>query len=131
MSASYWIAKYVEDPFRNEPRNIGVIVSLDGILDARFLGERDDGTVDARKLRGFTYPAVYSQWREFWRRKIRARDLNAITDGDTANFYVAFGGEVDRRWSTAIPQARWKARDGAAPEALVFMDPGLRFAAPG
>ncbi|HJW79491.1 MAG: hypothetical protein ACJ8DU_21195 [Microvirga sp.] len=94
MSASYWVAKYVDDPFRNEPRNIGVIVSLNGIVAARFVGERDDGRVDERKLRAFTYPAVYLQWREFWRRKIRERDLDSIAKGTTSNFYVEPVGEV-------------------------------------
>ena len=95
MSAMYWIAKYVEDPFRNESRNIGVIVSLDGVIAARFVGERDDGVFDARKLRGFTYPNVYSQWREFWRKKTASKNIEAIVSASTPNFFVTEGGEVD------------------------------------
>lgn len=95
MSASYWIAKYVEDPFRNETRNIGVIVSLNGIIAARFVGERDDGVFDARKLKGFIYPNVYTQWREYWRKKANSRNLEAIVAASTPNFFVASGGEVD------------------------------------
>jgi hypothetical protein len=95
MSASYWVAKYVDDPFRNEPRNVGVIVESNGATVARFFGEREDGVFDARRIRSkFLYPNVYSQWRDFWRDKIKEHDLPAILDGSTANFYVEAGGEV-------------------------------------
>ena len=95
MTASYWIAKYVDDPFRNEPRNVGVIVEVNGALAARFFGEREDGVFDARKIRTkFLYPNVYSQWRDFWREKVRERDIPSILKGTTQNFYVEAGGEV-------------------------------------
>ena len=94
MTASYWVAKYVEDPFRNETRNVGVIVSLNGVIRGRFVGERDDGTLDQRKLRGLAHPVAYTQWRDFWRRKIAARDLEAVERAVTANFAVAMAGEV-------------------------------------
>src|SRR3954454_8601622 len=95
MTVSYWIAKYVDDPFRNEPRNVGVVVSLNGVLAARFVGERDDGTFDARKLgKLFTHPTVYAQWREFWRSKVRARDVDAVLKATTPNYYMQSGGEV-------------------------------------
>lgn len=96
MSASYWIAKYIDDPFRNEPRNVGVIVEANGVTAARFFGEREeDGVFDARKIKSkFLYPNVYSQWRDFWRDRIKARDMDSILKGTTANFYVEAGGEV-------------------------------------
>jgi hypothetical protein len=96
MSTSYWIAKYVDDPFRNEPKNVGVIVRANNAIAARFFGEREeDGAFDARKIRSkFLYPHVYSQWRDFWRSKIQERDLESILQGTTANFYVVSGGEV-------------------------------------
>lgn len=95
MSASYWIAKYVDEPFRNEPRNVGVIVEANGATAARFFGEREDGVFDARKIKSkFLYPTVYSQWRDFWRDRIKARDIDSIIKGTTANFYVEAGGEV-------------------------------------
>ena len=95
MTASYWIAKYVDDPFRKEPRNVGVIVEANGATVARFFGEREDGVFDARRIRSkFVYPNVYSQWRDFWREKIKERDIASIIKGTTANFYVEVGGEV-------------------------------------
>lgn len=95
MSALYWVAKYIEDPFRNETRNIGVIVSWNGAIVARFVGERDDGVFDARKLKNFIYPNVYAQWRDFWRKKINSRNIEAIVEARTPNFFVALGGDVD------------------------------------
>jgi hypothetical protein len=93
--AKYWIAKYVDDPFRDEPRNVGVIIEHNGVFAARFFGEREDGVFDARRIRSkFLYPNVYSQWRDFWRQKIREKDLSAILKGSTANFFVREGGEV-------------------------------------
>src|SRR5688500_8463871 len=94
MTATYWTARLIEDPFKNEPRNVGVIVRLRDLFAARFVGERDDGVFDARLTRGFTHPAVYAQWRTFWRRKIAARDIEAITRGNSPNYLVAPGGEV-------------------------------------
>lgn len=95
MSALYWIAKYVDDPFRNEPRNVGVIVQVNGVLSSRFFGEKDDGTLDGRKIVSkFSYPNVYSQWHGFWRSKVRSGDIQAIINGKTVNYYVQEGGEV-------------------------------------
>lgn len=95
MSASYWIARYVEDPFRNEARNIGVITQSNGMFAARFVGERDNGIFDARKLRGFRYPNVYSQWRDFWRKNVNSKNFTTVLSSKTPNFFVLHGGEVE------------------------------------
>lgn len=95
MTANYWVAKYVEDPVRNEPRNIGVFVQNHTDVCARFIGERDDGVFDGRRVRGnFLYPQVYAQWREYWRESISERSLKDIASVVTPNFYVIAGGEV-------------------------------------
>jgi hypothetical protein len=60
MTVQYWIAKNVEDPFRNEPRNVGVIARDAKDIAARFVGERDSGEIDRRLLgQRFRYPDVY------------------------------------------------------------------------
>lgn len=94
MAATYWIARYISEPLRNEPKNIGVIVSLNGATAFRFFGEREDGSLDQRKLRPLSHPAVYSQWREYWRKKAAAGDFNALTRAATTNYLVVPGGEV-------------------------------------
>lgn len=94
MTAKYWVAKYVDDPVRNEPRNIGVIASKFGRHAARFLGEREDGQFDARRLGAkLRYADVYSQWLVYWREQIAAGNTEALLSA-SPNYYVIEGGEV-------------------------------------
>ncbi|MFJ5043456.1 hypothetical protein [Streptomyces sp. NPDC088719] len=51
MEANWYLVKYVPDPFRDEPRNIGVIVEKDGRGAVRFIGQRNGG-FDGRRVRG-------------------------------------------------------------------------------
>ena len=37
----YLLAKYIPDPLRMEPRNIGVVLWAEGNVAARFVGESD------------------------------------------------------------------------------------------
>jgi hypothetical protein len=94
MPAHYWIAKYIEDPFRNESRNIGVIVTTPEGLAARFAGEREDGTVDGRRLQSFKYAEVYKQWLQYWREQLEAENIDGILGATTENYRVVPGGEV-------------------------------------
>jgi hypothetical protein len=94
MPASYWIAKYVEDPFRNEPRNVGILVSAPDGVAARFAGERDDGSIDGRRLQSFKFADVYKQWIQYWREQIEAENFEDIMRATTSNYYVSYGGEV-------------------------------------
>lgn len=94
MSATYWIARYVPDTFRNEPRNVGVVVALNGVVAARFLGERADGVFDGRLLRGLSHPQVYGQWRAYWRSKLNVPALERISRKASGNYYLSSGGEV-------------------------------------
>jgi hypothetical protein len=95
MSAKYWVAKYVEDPFRNEPRNVGIIVSASDGLAARFAGERDDLTMDRRRLgQRFKYADVYLQWIDFWREQVGVGNVEEIVMAATPNYYVVPAGEV-------------------------------------
>ena len=61
MSASVrgFSAQYVPDPFRQEPRNVGVFGVRDDRIVARFYGEVGNGTPDGRKLRMFARPDVF------------------------------------------------------------------------
>ncbi len=94
MSARYWVAKYVEDPFRNETRNVGVIVNTGDEVAARFAGEREDGSIDGRRLQGFKYSDVYKQWLQYWREQLDAENLDGILGAVTENYRVVPGGEV-------------------------------------
>jgi hypothetical protein len=95
MAMQYWIAKNVEDPFRNETRNVGVIVRDARGVVARFVGERDAGEVDRRLLgQRFRHPEVYLQWLTYWRQELASGHLDAIVRAKSPNYFVAEGGEI-------------------------------------
>jgi hypothetical protein len=95
MSARYWIAQYVSDPFRNEPRNIGVFVEANGALAIRFFAEGGPGQIDGRKLRAFKSPEVYRQWINFWRAEIAAKPPASLVELSGSHYRVIEGGGVD------------------------------------
>ncbi|MCG2665874.1 hypothetical protein ACFPFP_02885 [Bradyrhizobium sp. GCM10023182] len=79
---------------RNEPRNVGVFVEHGGRHVARFIGEREDGTLDARRLGNkFAFPNVYTQWRTYWRREMLS-GIESLAKAKTANYFVEHGGEI-------------------------------------
>jgi|GEM_PF-2032987 len=95
MSAKYWIAQYVADVFRNEPRNVGVFVSTKDGVAAKFVGESDENPMDGRRLRAFAHPAVYRQWVEFWRDEVKNKQLESLPESSAVNFRVTEGGTVE------------------------------------
>ena len=94
MSARYWIAKHIPNVFRNEPRNIGIIVESNGRLFSQFKGEKEDGTLDGRQLREFASADAYRQWIEFWRSEIAEGSVEYITSYKSPNFILEGGGEL-------------------------------------
>ncbi|WP_315783022.1 hypothetical protein [Bradyrhizobium sp. SZCCHNPS1003] len=95
MTVQYWIAKNVEDPFRNETRNVGVIARDACGIAARFIGERDTGELDRRLLgQRFRYPDVYLQWLNFWRSEIGLGRMDSILKAKTPNYFVVEAGEI-------------------------------------
>src|ERR1700730_15429732 len=95
MPARYWVAKCVDDPFRNEPRNVGIIVSTPDGLAARFAGEGDDLSIDKRRLdQRLKYADVYLQWVDYWREQIANENMAEIIAVLTPNYYVVPGAEV-------------------------------------
>lgn len=96
MTTQYWIAQHVTDLFRNEPRNVGVIVSVDGVLAARFLGESDANTtqLDGRKLKHFTHPDVYRQWVAYWRGLLRKNDSESLAQSSGSHYRILEAGNV-------------------------------------
>jgi hypothetical protein len=95
MSVHYWIARNVEDPFRNETRNVGVIARDARGFAARFVGERDSGELDRRLLgQRFQHPDVYLQWLAYWRNEISHSRMDAIVKAATPNYFVVKGGEI-------------------------------------
>jgi hypothetical protein len=95
MTVQYWIAKNVEDPFRNESRNVGVITRQDKDIAARFMGERESGAIDRRLLgQRFRYPDIYLQWVNYWRGEIKHGRIDSVVKAASENYYVVEGGGV-------------------------------------
>src|SRR5512140_1749356 len=82
----YLVAKYVPDPFRMEPRNIGVVVWADGQIAARFLGENGS---EASRIRlpnrlHVSDRRQYEKWIRYWRHQLSMPALTRGSDGMTA-----------------------------------------------
>src|ERR1044072_7011560 len=99
---TYLIAKYVPDPKRMEPRNIGVILWSRGGVDLRFLEADEAHFIDDKKM--------YSRWVAFWTKTCRegvlsseegktitarSRDfLNALIETQRGNYRLYEGGFI-------------------------------------
>jgi hypothetical protein len=94
--AEYIIAQYMDDVFRREVRNVGVLVQKGGEYAAKFFGEAEPGTIDGRKIRGFAAPDVYKQWIQYWRRLLTTdpRPFETLRAAPQGNYLVSDGGEV-------------------------------------
>ena len=103
MTIKYLVAKHIDDPFRNETRNVGVILTRGAEVYARFVGEREDGVFDARKLgTRFRFAGAYTQWREYWRDLIHERNLDEAISTKSANYFVEAGGELTDEGSDSL-----------------------------
>ncbi len=84
MTPQYFLAKYVPDLTRMEPRNVGVLVWTPEAVDARFLAEKPDrpGEVDGRSIPSFiTNAQVYKQWVAFWRKALDRWEIEPTRGG--------------------------------------------------
>ena len=61
----YLVAKYVSDPRRMEPRNIGVVLWASGRVAARFLESDEAEFVGDKK--------TYARWIDYWRGLLAGR----------------------------------------------------------
>jgi hypothetical protein len=81
----YFVAKFVPDLRRMEPRNVGVVVWSEGRLAARFAGEKADqpGDVDGRTVPAFvTSLAAYKQWIRYWRKELEKPSVRPLQGGE-------------------------------------------------
>lgn len=98
MTARIFLAKYVPDAARWEPRNVGVIVDVDGVRKARFLAEDAGGNIDGYRARWAVGAPieVYREWVRFWRREIVERGEDPLSPDDRGpqTFFVDQAGQV-------------------------------------
>lgn len=95
-NVEYLLIQLVEDLFRRESRNIGVVVRKQGNVAARFLGESAEQSIDGRKIKTMAAPEVYRQWIEYWRR-VLVEDpdpFGTIVRSQRGNYVVLEGGNV-------------------------------------
>ncbi len=108
----YLVAKFIPDLRRLEPRNVGIVLWANGETSARFVGEREDGALDLRRVPGFiTDKRAYEQWVKFWRAELSkptieflrtsralskgsSRCLDALMSTSPGNFYLSDGGTL-------------------------------------
>jgi hypothetical protein len=108
LMINYLIAKYVDDLARNEPSNVGVIVT-DGVrVVARFDGEDDAGAINLNRIRHrITGSRSYRAWVQYWRAVIDdpssigaakettpAELIDLLVAEPSRDFYLEQGGTI-------------------------------------
>jgi hypothetical protein len=94
--ARYLIAQHVADLFRNEPRNVGVVVQIGADRTSRFIGESLSGRIDGRSIKHMPYPDVYRQWVEYWNSALAGAGdpIVEILETSGKHYRIVDGGEV-------------------------------------
>ena len=97
MTTRVYVAKFVADPARWEPRNVGVLVTRGAERAAWFIGESQPGKIDGREVRHVVGAAdTYKSWVEFWRTEIveRGREPTELANVPGSAYFVAEAGEI-------------------------------------
>jgi hypothetical protein len=84
-TAKYFLAKYIPDMQRFEPRNIGVVVWSPLGIEARFLAENPNrlGDVDGRSIPDWvTSHNAYRQWVRYWRDALAENSIEPLRGGE-------------------------------------------------
>src|SRR5688500_14327361 len=104
---TFHVARHVPDVIRNEPRNVGVIVSDRERLVARFMGETSPGDLDMRRVHSNVVPdrSLYAEWHRQWRSALASATIEGtrtphvkhavaqLVADSTPSFAVQLGGE--------------------------------------
>jgi hypothetical protein len=132
MTTRILVAKYIRDPRRWEPVNVGVVVLQGDRAEARFIGERLGGTIDRRRARYVVGDTeVYQEWVRYWRRAIAsgASGVTEILERKAPNYWVGDQGQVwfdgdgasldeltGRYFAELVERGEDDDRDAAAPQ---------------
>ncbi|MEV7146708.1 hypothetical protein AB0O05_09495 [Streptomyces sp. NPDC093084] len=98
MAANWFLVKYVPDPFRDEPKNIGVVVEEDGHGVLRFVGQHN-GVFDGRRARGVVRsPRTLKAWIEYVEYHLNAgsfrEQVQRLSNRSGQNYRIDFRGSV-------------------------------------
>ncbi|MFF9324516.1 hypothetical protein ACF1AY_07350 [Streptomyces sp. NPDC014776] len=78
MDGSWFLVKYIDDIFRNEPINVGVIVSSNESVGSHFLGQRPDGSINGQRIsKKISGVETYKAWVKFIRKEALRGTLEA------------------------------------------------------
>ncbi|MGQ5654695.1 hypothetical protein ACUJ8H_32510 [Streptomyces sp. EKR5.2] len=99
MAANWYLVKYVPDPFRDEPKNIGVVVENDGRGVVRFIGQHSGG-FDGRRVRGVVRsPRTLRAWIEYVEYHLASgtfkEQVQRLSSRPGQNYRIDFRGTVD------------------------------------
>jgi len=92
----WFIAKYMPDLQRREPRNVGVVLFFGDRMLSRFLGEDplDPGKIDGRSIRHKVgSPTNYRDWVHFWRVAAASGPEQIIARRPADNYYLERAGQ--------------------------------------
>jgi hypothetical protein len=92
----WFIAKYMPDLRRREPRNVGIVLFAGDRMLSRFLGEDtcDSGKIDGRSIRHKVGSSDnYRDWVHFWRTAAAGGPDQIITRRPADNYYLERGGQ--------------------------------------
>ncbi|MFF7453055.1 hypothetical protein [Kitasatospora sp. NPDC008115] len=79
--SNWFLVKYISDVFRNEPMNVGVVVSGPSGVGSRFIGEREDGSINGQRLgKKIDGVETYKAWVKFIRREAEKGRLESRID---------------------------------------------------
>ncbi len=84
-TTKYFLAKYIPDMHRFEPRNIGVVIWSPLGIEARFLAENlgRPGDVDGRSIPDWvTSHNAYRQWVRYWRDALSENSILPLRGGE-------------------------------------------------
>lgn len=92
MQAKWYLVKYMSDPFKAEPKNVGVVVRGEDASAARFAGEQD-GEFDGRRAKGVVAsPDVLRSWIKYLRRHLERNTfdeaLSVLNSRSLDNYFV-------------------------------------------
>lgn len=108
--AEYFIFQYMPDPFRREPKNVGVAVHFRGEVQARFFARTAQSTddkpaIDRRRTGRIKDPSTYAQWVKYWTKAIKQQNWKArLLESSKMQYTVIPGGQVGGVQDSGIEQ---------------------------
>ncbi|MFJ4963008.1 hypothetical protein ACIP6P_11260 [Streptomyces sp. NPDC088729] len=109
MTANWYLVKYVPDPFRDEPKNIGVVVESEGRGVMRFVGQRNGG-FDGRRVRGVVRsPRTLKAWIEYVEYHLSSgtfmEQVQRLSSRSGQNYRIDFRGTIGQSGSATEMKA--------------------------